>query len=431
MRPRPPDHLSLGASVQSPGAFVRYAIRGSLLVLAAACGDGTGPLAPDGSGPAFLVQPSDIVVGRGFDGVVELIVRDADGQPVQTDDSVTLRLEGGPAGAGLTGRTMRVPNPVLATFRGLSVDTPGHYHLIAEWRGRTTESVPFVAVPEPDLIRIRNASDRERGVVVDGETSREFLNDHLLATRDTLIELIRQGAGPNGEVIVFDRGRAVTAVPAPWTPGVDTVEVVLRDKLRIPITVRILSSRLEYVQPAMDQWLGSWDSEGVGIDPVVEVVDLSGESGAQGVDGRMFCRDGSAERERWGFDPDRINVYIVDFEGTGGLACDRLRRVALIHNRLAGTGTLFNHEIGHLFGLPHYFQYDLDGFAGTDNAVGGGGWFMTEGQIFYSHYHERSVLVRVYGYETEAARACRPPRNSEIDRPECLLHRFRIWEDGW
>ncbi|MGD2069224.1 MAG: hypothetical protein PVI57_11170 [Gemmatimonadota bacterium] len=397
-----------------------------------ACGTDDDPMGPGGGdgAPVFHVQPSDVAVGHPFDRAVRVVVRDGAGRLMETGDPVTLRLEGTPSRAGLTGETSRRPDPWLATFHRLSVDEPGSYRLVAEWRGRTAESLPFVAVPEPDLIRIHNASERARGVVVDGETSREFLNDHLLATRDTFVELIRLRPGPNGEVIVFDRGRAVTAVPAPWSPGVDTVDVVLRDPIRIPVTVRNLSAWTPDAQRGIDQWIATWDSEGMGIVPEVEFVDLSSEDGAGAQDGREFCREGSAARERWGFDPDRINIYLVQFEGTGGLACRYGGQVVLITNLLAGTGTLYNHEVGHLFGLHHYFDWGLKQFADTGNIMGGGGWFMTEGQIFFQHYSDASALVRVYGIDP-GVRPCSPARNSEADRPECLVHRFRIWEDGW
>ncbi len=394
-----------------------------------ACSDGPAePETPSGH-LSFLVQPEDVAAGRAFTAAPVVRLEDENGAPLSLEGEVTLRLEGNPAGAVLAGQTSRAGRATIASFTGVSVDRPGSYRLVAEWRGQTESSLDFDVVPAPDVIRIHNAGTEARGIVIDGATSRGFVNDDTLLTADTIIEVVRKSQGANGEVVVFDRQRAVTAVPTPWTSGVDTFDITLRDRLKIPITIWMMSTRPERVQNAVDEWLAAWHSEGIGIDVDLEMVDLTGIPGAAQVDGWGFCRADSDERKTWGYRPDRINVYYVEFEGTGGVNCGPKREVAMIINRLGNVGALLSHELGHSFGLPHYFDLDLAGFADTGNAMGGGLSYYTEGQIFDIHYGRASSLVRVYGFDP-GVRDCYPPRDEEDDRPWCLPHAFRFWPDG-
>lgn len=410
------------------GRGVRAGLFLGVLVGLAGCSEG--PLTPSPSAKgrvaAFQVQPDDAAVGHALPDSVVVRLREADGTFVTGPGAVKLGL--GPAGSGaaLAGPTAASLDNGAATFHGLSVDRPGTYTLVAESGDARTESLPFLVVPRPDIIRIRNTSGRARGVLVDGFTSRGFIDDRAILGTDSILPVVFRRSEVHREVVVFDRGRAVTSVTDfAWTEGVDTVEVVLRDVVRVPATAWAVGVDPGRVEATLEGLEAAWDEEGVGVRLDVEEIVDRRELALPESEGRELCEPASDARTRVGYRPGHINIYYTDFEGTGGLAC---RDAVLIAPQLA-IPSLLAHEIGHLFGLDHYFELDVDGFSGTGNALGGGGTYYTEGQIFYAHYSEDSILVWLFD-GVGNPRDCSGPRPPRLERPWCVPHNFRFWPDG-
>jgi alpha-tubulin suppressor-like RCC1 family protein len=100
---------------------------------------------PDQVGLAFSVQPSGTSVGALLSPqpVVEVRVPPGDADPT-FNGVVTLVLKGGPASAGLIGNPRATAVGGVASFSGLSLDSPGTYTLVAYSAGMdAVESAPF------------------------------------------------------------------------------------------------------------------------------------------------------------------------------------------------------------------------------------------------------------------------------------------------
>jgi hypothetical protein len=87
---------------------------------------------------------------------------------------------------------------------------------------------------------------------------------------------------------------------------------------------------------------------------------------------------------------------------------------------------LLSHEIGHSFGLGHVdgdSRYDQTNVMHSASNVR---QFLTEGQVFRSHYNSFSALRSLYAARTDAARNCADSSGSTT----CPALERRLWPDG-
>ena len=110
-----------------------------------ALGDGTGvsrstpgPVLPPFTGPAklaFIVQPSDGVVGQALSPAVQVEIQDADGVRADVSGAIHVGLGTNQAGATLAGTTTAFAVHGVATFSGLLVDRAGvGYRILAAYQ---------------------------------------------------------------------------------------------------------------------------------------------------------------------------------------------------------------------------------------------------------------------------------------------------------
>jgi hypothetical protein len=109
--------------------------------------------------------------------------------------------------------------------------------------------------------------------------------------------------------------------------------------------------------------------------------------------------------------------------GTGrGRACGRDFIVMAERSGLE----LLSHEIGHSFSLGHGDNDPLFDQSNVMHSASTRRQFLTEGQLFRSHYNSTSALRSVYGARTGPPRDC----PDGIASPSCPRLARRLWADG-
>ncbi len=117
--------------------FQRTIVGIALIVVAAACDDGTGrlatsPISSSTSKLAFVVQPSATTAGTSITPAIQVAIQNAAGVTVgSATGSITLSIASGPSGAILSGTLTRNANNGIATFNDVSIDKPGGFTLTA------------------------------------------------------------------------------------------------------------------------------------------------------------------------------------------------------------------------------------------------------------------------------------------------------------
>ena len=402
-----------------------------LALTVAGCGDGpTAPDLPVGTILRFTTPPTNAVVDRTVPvSVVEL--QGTAGVRVEPDQAqVVVHILDGPPGARLEGDTVVDMRFGIARFEDLRVaGATGSVSLKATVRGTDVSafSQPFHVVPAPDVILLQNATSDTARLLVDGQGADGFDNDvEIRSPSDQPIEVILDHAHESNEVVVFQKGRAPTILPdVPWTSGVDTVIVRLRDPVHLALAVWVVAgdfavkadaarSELKAAQEILDE-----NSAGIILDP--EIIDATTNPRAQDFAYYSITAPGDEHEieDAIGYRADEVNAYVVDDVNVAG---GHESGVALPGSGFIAIGGLGNvgeeivwvHELGHTFGLAHALGFNGAPWTNRNIMVNGSplppgetATDLTEGQIFRIHFDEESSLHQVYGLNPVGLRLCR------------------------
>lgn len=378
----------------------------------------------------FARRPADAAVNETPILPTVVVVLDNNGVPVQNlSGAVTVTLVNNPGGANLTGTTTRPIQSGVAEFTDLRMDAPGDgYTLGASSGGFSIESDPFSILVSPDLIRFHNTADTEIGTFLDGHSA-FFVNDLVETTDDSSVTTVFGSGSPLGEIAAFTVGRPPSVTTPGWTSGVDTVDVTFRDIIRIRVTAWIIAGPFSALQDrAISQAATTtavWLSERMGVEfEEFEIVDATGDPDASRLQETTQCNQQSLARASIGERVGRINLYyvgVVDGGHDRGYSCGNTIFMAdrSGHELLA-------HELGHSFGLGHVDN--LTGYDQTNvmHSASNTRAFLTEGQVFRSHYNTYSALNDLYAIRPSGLRSCFDSAVSE----ECPSLIRRIWADG-
>jgi hypothetical protein len=109
----------------------------ALVVVAAACDDGTGrlatsPLSTAASKLAFVVQPSTATAATTITPAIQVAIQNAAGVTNgSATGNITLSIASGPSGAIISGTLTRSAVNGIATFNDISIDKTGGFTLAA------------------------------------------------------------------------------------------------------------------------------------------------------------------------------------------------------------------------------------------------------------------------------------------------------------
>ena len=383
----------------------------------------------------FLTEPDHVVRQALFPGVISVAIVDALGNAVSAATSVvTMSLSGGTG--SLNGTVSQVSARGVAVFDDLSITAEGTgYRLRAsigsgELPPFVSESVPFDVVEAADLVLLRNGSTSPTGLLVDGRGAAGVLNDRGYVTADSTLMVVLAAAPESNEVLAFTEHRPPILASAPWTDAADTIVVNFPARIEIPITVWIVrgpfASQRQRAADAVMTTSSIWDAERMGVAfSEVEFVDATANADATALFDQTVCNQQSRTTTSIGQRPGRINIYYVanvDGGSGRGRACGPS---FIIMGERSGR-ELLAHEVGHSFGLGHVdgdSRYDQTNVMHSASNVR---QYLTEGQVFRSHYNSFSALRSIYAARTEAARNC-PDGSSTAGCP--ALER-RLWPDG-
>lgn len=320
----------------------------------------------------------------------------------------------------------------------LAHDVAGERALVAQVRDSPAILANFQATVNADYVALVNPVD-DFAVVLSGETRGGRLLNHVAIGRDSVIATVPFVPG-SAQLTAFAPSAPPSVAEPVWTEGRDTVRVTFRPRIRVPLTVWIVSGpftkRRGDALRSMAMAQVIYDAQGVGFDFDITVVDVTGHRNAALVldhEVTGFCASGI--HDIIGSTPGQINVYYVRTIGiVGGQYCFALRpgrtTVIGIADLLSRVEWVLAHELGHAFGLRHVSGLD---FGGT-NLMGDGTativppYDLTEGQVFRMHFLEGSDLGRVYGLQaTDALRTCDA---SEIESGRCLPLTLTVFWDS-
>lgn len=380
---------------------------GAVVTSAAVAGVAFGACADSPSSPADSGLQLEIVYGNGQQGLIGLnlpepiVVRvvDAAGHPRPGVGVEFEVLEGG----GKLEPTYQLSRGLgLASTRWKLGEPVGRPQAIrARISGvEGSPSVSFTAgtlgPDQTDVVVFRNALGPLRGVLVlrDGEDGLLDIVQERPAG-DTIVPLQPMGAGPL-DVLVFPQANPPQRTTVVWTEGIDTAVVDLRPPLRIPFTFNVFAGpfqdRVDVIKVHMARAQEIWDQEGMGITfGEVTFVDRIEEGREVGVD-----ISGACQQPMYGETIKVDYVHWVQSDYLAGYACGNQVFMGV---RSEAYPALLAHEVGHLFSLPH---------SATGLMVQGApGPLLTDGEVFSSHFNERSVLNWMFGYNpAEVRRLC-------------------------
>jgi hypothetical protein len=283
-----------------------------------------------------------------------------------------------------------------------------------------------------DQVKFTNASNSERGFLVDGQFASGATDDRTFTSAADQVGIGNVGAS-TGEVVAFTNFCPVTVQTAvTWTSGDDTVTVPFANLIQIPVRVWIVKGPFATQRTrAIDTCIttsGIWNSERMGIDfNPFEVVDATGNLNAANYVA-FDCSKKIGIETDIGKTAGRINIYWVDTVdgGTGrGNACAIGSDFVAIGS--ANGLELLSHELGHDFALQH-----IDGQPNFDqtnimHSASNTRQFITESQLFRAHLRTDSALNSIYN-----ARPGLPTRNCAHGQADsqCPALVKRIWADG-
>ena len=388
--------------------------------------------------PAKLVMfpdpPPKTAAGIMSAVTLQVAVTDANQYLVyKANDSVTIFLGTNPGGGILTGTTSVEADAGIATFSGLSIDKAANgYTFMATATFDTIESLPFDVLSAPDIVRFHNTADYEVGAVLDGANS-GFVNDLTLVSGDSTVSFVFEASGVSDEAVGFTQGRPPEIVTQiPWTTGPDTIDVTFRDPIRIPVTAWIVAEPFAALEArAISQSITTtsvWDNERMGVEfEEFEIVDATQDPDAPQILNTTQCQQQATAETLIGKRSGRVNIYYVNTVDGGrgrGYSCSSGDVIFMADQ---SGDELLVHEIGHSFGLGH-----IDGLAsyGPTNVMHSASsvrQYLTEGQVFRSHFDTFTALNQIYGVVPPIVRFC-PDFLVNSGCPELGL---RLWADGF
>jgi hypothetical protein len=363
-------------------------------LLAAACGDATGPAAS-----AIEVVSGDAQAGmRGWqlERPISVVVRDAAGKvlpgvPVQFD-----AMPG--SGSALPASVETDASGTASTRWRLGASALGPQTLTVSSGASTVEAHATALPPdEGDLLVVHGALGPLRGVALTATFN--TLESPMGATpSDTVIPIPPMDAPGRGLVVLSHERRTSLTEPA-WTSGPDTVHVQLEPPIEIEIAFTILDGtfavRVAELESQIQRMEEAWSEAGAGIR--VGNATFVDETGT-----------GPADRFSPGFcgSPalvDRLEVAVltsIDLGVYWGYSCPNGYSFITGPNLSDPQGLyLLAHEVGHLFGLGHR----VEGVMKPNGTEGS----MTMGEAFIMNFASYSGLNTVFaGQPSSAHRNC-------------------------
>jgi hypothetical protein len=393
----------------------RFALAIVLSAGSACGGDATGPTvhAPNAR-LVFLDNPSDAISGTRLPPLRVHIVG-LDRRPLSfANGRLEVALAGNPTGASLEGRVWYDLRAGEAIIDDLSIGQPGEgYALSATWNDVTGLSRDFAIVEDYDAIRVAKRGERSVGLLISGGDATGAVVEQAVVAEADVVQAGLLRSAPSLEanrVVAFARDRSPALVQrVPWTPGIDTAEVVLRDRSPVHLSVWFVHGGLAFMESLVFQALLDaevlWAEERLGLMVgLVEIIDATEHPAAE------LFRDREATagfmdslQTVIGERPDRINVYSVSRLQQGARTFAGVAELG--GNAIALTpggwsGAILAHELGHNFGLRHVDEEV--GFDGRNVMFSRGGErrFFSEGQTFRIHFTGESALHYVSGRPT-------------------------------
>lgn len=385
-------------------------------------------------GLQFLDQPEHVVRAATFQQSIRVALVDALGHAVGTQSvTISLSLTGSGPGA-LEGTLVRPAVHGVATFDDLSVSDAGSsYRLHANTSGATfdfdSESIPFDVASAGDIVVLRNRV-LEAGMLVDGGGASGVLNDRGFIVTDSTLQLVLGPSPASNEIIAFTEGRPPVLATAQWTNSPDTVVVGFFDRIEIPVTVWIVrgpfDTQRQRAASAIMTTAAIWNDERMGISfSDVEFVDATANPDAASLFDQTLCNQQSRTVSSIGQRAGRINVYYVATVD-GGAGRGRACGASFIIMAERSGHELLAHEFGHSFGLGHVdgdARYDQTNVMHSASDVRE---YLTEGQVFRSHYNAFSALRSIYSARSDPTRNC----PDAVQSTTCPALERRLWPDG-
>lgn len=370
----------------------------ALALSVAGCADSA--TSPGGNEPRLELLTSGDLRGLAHEPLLDDVqVRLLDGEErPRVGVPVTASVEGGGT-AEVTGVTDGQGRTSVVWTLGAAASTQT-LRLSAPGAAPLTVEADALRPDETDAVVIRGALGPIRGVLIVRDMPDEVLVRQVRVAADTVFP-IQPMEGPAQALVFPSANRPEFTHGVVWTAGVDTLVVELRPPVQVDVEVRVRAGPFAELRPVVDLHLARmekvWIDEGMGTRlGEVTIRDEAGEEGSGvAVDVQSLAE---CEALTAGTPPEGVAriTYVDRVNGFEGAAYACAPFHAWLGSETGRFPQLLAHEVGHLFSLIHVpegVMVDFD--PGTT---------FTEGEIFRSHFNERSGLDTVLDAQPEAVR---------------------------